>query len=63
MFVLDFDAGFFVATLVAMVALLDEERGGEGGRPVDGASLDVSGNVRFSRGFLNMRLAPQHGRV
>jgi hypothetical protein len=38
----------------AMGAYVFEERGGEGGRPVEGARCDDSGSVRFSRGFLNI---------
>ena len=53
-FVLVLGDAFFGAVLMAMGAPLDEERGGEGGRPVDGVNRDVSGSVRFSRGFLNM---------
>ena len=45
---------FFVVVLEVMAATLDEERGGEGARPVDGANREVSGRSRFSRGFLNM---------
>lgn len=47
---------FFVKVLAAMGATLDEERGGEGARPVDGATRAVLGSSRFSRGFLNMAI-------
>jgi hypothetical protein len=54
-------AAFFAAVLAAMTASLDEERGGEGGRPVDGVNRDDSGSVRFSRGFLNIGRVVDHG--
>ena len=47
---------FFVTVLAAIAATLDEERGGEGARPVDGANRAGSGSLRFSLGFLNMEL-------
>ena len=47
-------AAFFVTVLAAIAATLDEERGGEGARPVEGANREVSGSSRFSRGFLNI---------
>jgi hypothetical protein len=53
-FVLGLGAAFFVAVLAAMFASLDDERGGDGGRPVEGVNRDDSGSVRFSRGFLNI---------
>jgi hypothetical protein len=52
--VLALGVAFFAAVFAAMSATLCEERGGEGGRPIDGARCDVSGSVRFSRGFLNI---------
>jgi hypothetical protein len=52
--VLAFGVTFFGAVFAAMAASLFEERGGEGGRPVEGARCDDSGKARFSRGFLNI---------
>jgi hypothetical protein len=51
---LDFEAAFLGADFAAMLAMRDGERGGEGARPVEGASRANSGSVRLSRGFLNM---------
>jgi hypothetical protein len=45
---------FFVVVFAAMVLVLFEERGGDGGRPVEGARWDDSGRIRFSLGFLNI---------
>ena len=53
-FVLAFGVACFGAVFAAMGAGLFEEWGGEGGRPVEGAKCDDSGNARFSRGFLNI---------
>jgi hypothetical protein len=54
-FVLVLGVAFFVTVLAAMAAaILDEEWGGDGARPVDGANREVSGSSRFSLGFLNM---------
>jgi hypothetical protein len=47
---------FGAALVVAgMSASLVEQRGGEGGRPVEGARCDVSGRERFSLGLRNIR--------
>lgn len=37
------------------VLVVFEERGGEGGRPIDGVNWEEEGSLRFSRGFLNIR--------
>jgi hypothetical protein len=58
--VLALEAVFFMAVLAAISASLDDERGGEGGRPVEGVSRDDSGSVRFSRGFLNIGGVAEH---
>jgi hypothetical protein len=47
--------------LVAIPAAGRDERGGEGGRPVEGVNRDSSGKDRFSRGFLNIRELVEHG--
>ena len=47
---------FFVTVLAAIAATFEEERGGEGARPMDGANRAGSGSSRFSLGFLNMEL-------
>jgi hypothetical protein len=59
-FVFGFGAAFFVAVLVAMSAIRDDERGGEGARPVEGVNRDDSGRARFSRGFLNIGQVTEH---
>jgi hypothetical protein len=51
---LAFGVAFLGAVFAAMAASLLGERGGEGGRPVEGARWDDSGSARFSRGFLNI---------
>lgn len=48
------DVNLGVAALAAMSAMRDEARGGEGARPIEGATRDVSGKERFSLGFLNI---------
>jgi len=52
--VLAFGVPFLGADFAAMPAMRDEERGGEGARPVENANRADSGSVRLSRGFLNM---------
>ena len=54
-------AAFFVAVLAAMSATRDDERGGDGARPVEGVNRDDSGKERFSRGFLNIEEIIAHG--
>jgi len=44
-----------------MSATRDDERGGDGARPVDGVNRDDSGKERFSRGFLNIEEVIAHG--
>jgi hypothetical protein len=61
--VFGFGAAFFVAVLVAISAAGEDERGGEGGRPVEGVCRDSSGKERFSRGFLNIRKLVEHDHV
>jgi hypothetical protein len=41
--------------VAAMFIMPVEERGGEGGRPMDGATCDDLGRELFSLGFLNIR--------
>lgn len=62
--VLDVGVVVFDADLAAIAILFvgfDFERGGEGGRPSEGANCEDTGSLRFSRGFRNMR-GQLHGR-
>jgi hypothetical protein len=61
--VLAFGVARLGAVFAAMFAMRDDERGGEGGRPVEGATCDVSGSARFSRGFLNIGMCLEQGCV
>jgi len=60
---LAFGVALLVAVFAVMFATLDDERGGEGGRPVEGAMCEDSGSERFSRGFLNIGEGVSHRRV
>jgi len=58
-----FDVGFGVAASAAMSVRRGGAWGGEGARPIEGATRNVSGKERFSLGFLNIEEGRLRSRV